>query len=117
VLCHTLAKGDEDHEHDPMLYADPMLNHSYGNLTSGITGLPRSASPDGEKYDRDRTVTNSQRRSFGRFSTGPKATDSLPLYKEKTGASPPAVSRPSTSSKPPPRSAVEASFHCFRFFP
>jgi hypothetical protein len=107
VLAHTLAKGEEDHEHDPMLYADPMLNHSYGNLTSGITGLPRSSSPDPEKYDRDRTVTNSQRLSFGRLSTPPrKGTDGLPFYAEKTDYPPPTAPRASTSSQTPLRSAV-----------
>jgi hypothetical protein len=111
VLCHTLAKG-EDHEHDPMLYTDPTMNHSYGNLAGGITGLPRSTSPDGEKgYDVDRTVTNSQRRTFSRFSAGKRATDGLPFYTEKPESLPPAP-RMSTSSQKPHQSDVGVLLLC-----
>jgi Mg2+ and Co2+ transporter CorA len=74
ILSHQLAKG-EDHEHDPILYANPVMNHSYPNLDNTVTGLPRSASPMhtefGEDEDDERAAYNSQRRTWrGKSSAG-----------------------------------------------
>jgi hypothetical protein len=92
-----------------MLYADPALNHSYGNLAGGITGLPRNVSPAGEK-DYDEDYASGSQRAFSRLSTSKRETNGLPLYTQKVD--PPRTGpHKSTSSHTPLQSQVNLLLH------
>jgi hypothetical protein len=83
VLCHTLSKSTH-HDHEPLLYSNPITNHSYTNVADAVTGLPRSASPVhyDEKGGSDPTVAYSSGLKH-RFSASKQRSDVLPQYSEK----------------------------------
>jgi hypothetical protein len=44
ILAHSIPSDDE-HEHEPLLFGNPITNPSYENVSDSLTGLPRSSSP------------------------------------------------------------------------